>query len=425
MKTKIKLFAAAVFLLTLAACSSMKQIWDLKGIIVSSNNQIFTGKSTTVPMDIKSGNLRYEFTATSDPVDNGYPVSIKVDDSSVASVTQSTSNPSSYTITGLKSGYTAVTASCSTYSFTFIVYVADTSRGITVDKLKQQREDDLAKLKAEEEAKKAAEALAKQQAAEKAAADKAAADAAAKKSAEEAAKKAAAEAAAATFAPKAGDVYALDESGQKYIYFPTADEMHMTYPTTFASNGIGTQYKVKYTASKSKSENGWYFKTVDGTTYAYYNHSSGDAEVYPAENFDRSIYPEGSDPWDWADDPKTTSRSLYNTWHVFYRSSEGGNFPRFYTMKFTSSGNVTFQGPRYVIGDEQVVNYDNIDYIRETLTKTYSYTKKDGIITIKNGGALYYDGKQLLDAFVVKKVTDSAKIQKVKNARWFQPSDEK
>ena len=94
-------------------------------------------------------------------------------------------------------------------------------------------------------------------------------------------------------------------------------------------------------------------------------------------------------------------------------------------MKFTSNGNVTFTGPRYVIGDEQVVNYDNIDYIRETLTKTYSYTKKDGIITIKNGGALYYDGKQLLDAFVVKKVTDSAKIQKVKNARWFQPSDEK
>ncbi|MBP5749115.1 MAG: hypothetical protein J6W63_12220, partial [Treponema sp.] len=253
----------------------------------------------------------------------------------------------------------------------------------------------------------------------------AAADAAAKLAAEEAAKKAAAEAAANTFSPKAGDVYALNESEQKYIYFSAADEMRMTYPTTFASNGIGTQYKVKYTASKSKSENGWYFKTVDGTTYAYYNHSSGDAEVYPAENFDRSIYPEGSDPWDWADDPKTTSRSLYNTWHVFYRSSEGGNFPRFYTMKFTSSGNVTFTGPRYVIGDEQVVNYDNIDYIRETLNKTYSYTKKDGIITIKNGGALYYDGKQLLDAFVVKKVTDSAKIQKVKNARWFQPSDDK
>ncbi|HAM78543.1 MAG TPA: hypothetical protein DCP61_05115, partial [Treponema sp.] len=63
MKTKIKLFVAAVFLLALASCSSMKQIWDLKGIIVSSNDQVFTGKSSTVPMDIKTGNLRYEFTA--------------------------------------------------------------------------------------------------------------------------------------------------------------------------------------------------------------------------------------------------------------------------------------------------------------------------------------------------------------------------
>ena len=120
-------------------------MFDLKGIIVSANDQRYTGKSTVVPMDIKTGNLCFELNGTSDPVDNGYPVKIANSDSSVASVTQSASNPSSYTITGLKSGYTTVTASCSIYTFDFIVYVADSSRGITVDKLKAQREAEVAR----------------------------------------------------------------------------------------------------------------------------------------------------------------------------------------------------------------------------------------------------------------------------------------
>ncbi|MBR4387037.1 MAG: hypothetical protein IKP51_11010 [Treponema sp.] len=145
MKNKIRVFFTAALVLALASCSSMKQIFDLKGIIVSSNGQVFTGKTTTVPMDVKTGNLRYSFNATSDPVDNGYPVTIKISDPTVVSVTQSASEPSSYTITGLKSGYTDVTASCSIYTFTFTVYVADTSRGITVDKLKAQREADVAR----------------------------------------------------------------------------------------------------------------------------------------------------------------------------------------------------------------------------------------------------------------------------------------
>ena len=145
MKNKIMVFFAATLALVLASCSSMKQMFDLKGIIVSANDQRYTGKSTVVPMDIKTGNLRFEFNATSDPVDNGYPVKISNSDSSVASVTQSASNPSSYTITGLKSGYTTVTASCSIYTFDFIVYVADSSRGITVDKLKAQREAEVAR----------------------------------------------------------------------------------------------------------------------------------------------------------------------------------------------------------------------------------------------------------------------------------------
>ena len=63
----------------------MKQMLDLKGIIVSANGQIYTGKTADVPMDIKGGNLRFTFNATSDPVDNGYPVKITVDDPSVAS----------------------------------------------------------------------------------------------------------------------------------------------------------------------------------------------------------------------------------------------------------------------------------------------------------------------------------------------------
>ena len=427
-----------------ASCSSMKQLWDLKGIRVSANDQVYTGKSTTVPMDIKTGNLRFEFNATSDPVDNGYPVSIKVDDSSVVSVTQSASNPSSYTITGLKSGYTAVTASCSSaYTFTFLVFVADTSRGITVDSLKQQRDDDIARLKAEEEARVAAAALAKQQAEEKAAAalakqqaeEKAAAEALAKKQAEEKAaadalakkqaeEKAAAEAfakqqaAAATFAPKAGECYALNVSELKYIYFPTAEEMRMTFKNNSYDGNIGTQYKVKFASNNAKAENGWYFKNVAGTVMAYYNHGSEDAEVYPAENFDRIIYPEGSDPWE----EGPVNKPLYGKWHVYYRSSEGGNFARWYILDFSSNGKVSVTGPRYMI---EGVNLDDITFARQEVTKTYTYTNTEGFITLQNGETYYHDGKVLRDAFVVKKVTDSAAVSKIKNARWFQPSDEK
>ena len=170
MKNKIRVIVTALMVLVLAACSSMKQLWDLRGIIVSANDQIFTGRSTVIPMDISTGNLRFSFRATSDPVDNGYPVTIRVDDTSVCSVTQSASDPSNYTITGLRSGYTAVTAYCSSaYHFTFLVFVADTSRGISVDYLKQQREDDIARAKAEEQARLEAEAFARQQAREEAA----------------------------------------------------------------------------------------------------------------------------------------------------------------------------------------------------------------------------------------------------------------
>ena len=145
MKNKIMAFFAAALALALASCSSMKQLFDLNGIIVSVNDQRFTGKTAEVPMDIKTGNLRYNFRATPDPVDNGTAVNVTVSDTSVVSVTQSASDPTSYTITGLRSGFSTVTASCSIYNFTFTVYVADSSRGITVDKLKAQREAEVAR----------------------------------------------------------------------------------------------------------------------------------------------------------------------------------------------------------------------------------------------------------------------------------------
>ena len=47
MQKKIKMLrvlVSAALVLVLAACSSMKQLWDLRGIIVSSNDQIFTGR---------------------------------------------------------------------------------------------------------------------------------------------------------------------------------------------------------------------------------------------------------------------------------------------------------------------------------------------------------------------------------------------
>ena len=209
----------------------------------------------SVPMDIKGGNLRFEFNATSDPVDNGYPVSVKVDDSSVVSVTQSASDPTRYTITGLKSGYTVVTASCSSaYTFTFIVYVADSSRGITVDKLKQQRDAELARIEAEAKAKAEAEAAAKKAAEEKAAAE-----------------------AASKFAPKAGEIYLLDAQEtdttvKKYVHFTSAGEMRMVH--TFGGAVEGWVYSIKYMPNDSKSENGIRFKNFGGTIAAFVDDSA-------------------------------------------------------------------------------------------------------------------------------------------------------
>lgn len=403
-------FGAVAFalLMAFASCSSMKQIWDLKGIRVSANDQVYTGKSTTVPMDIKGGNLRFEFNATSDPVDNGYPVSIKVDDPSVVSVTQSASDPTRYTITGLKSGYTAVTASCSSvYNFTFIVYVADSSRGITVDKLKQQREAELARIEAEAKAKAEAEAAAK-----KAAADKAAAEAASK------------------FAPKAGEIYLLDAQEtdtpvKKYVHFTSAGEMRMVH--TFGGEVEGWVYSIKYMPNDSKSENGICFKNFGGTIAAFVDDSAltydgnwaAKVEREGMKSSNRYIYPSGYrfDPETYAENHgKNINSSLYNTWRVDYRD-EGMNFPRYYGLKFSSNGSVVKSGPRYMfesIGDDMEKAFDSI-------SKTYTYTNKEGLVTLQNGEAYYYDGKRLNDVWFVKKVTDSALIKDIKNAPYYNP----
>lgn len=399
-------FGAVAFalLMAFASCSSMKQIWDLKGIRVSANDQVYTGKSTTVPMDIKGGNLRFEFNATSDPVDNGYPVSVKVDDSSVVSVTQSTSDPTRYTITGLKSGYTAVTASCSSaYTFTFIVYVADSSRGITVDKLKQQREAELARIEAAAAAKVAAD---------KAAADKAAAEAASK------------------FVPKAGEIYLLDAQEtdtpvKKYVHFTSAGEMRMVH--TFGGEVEGWVYSIKYMPNDSKSENGIRFKNFGGTIAAFVDDSAltydgnwaAKVERERMKSSNRYIYPSGYrfDPETYAENHgKNINSSLYNNWRVDYRD-EGMNFPRYYSLKFSSNGSVVKSGPRYMfesIGDDMEKAFDSI-------SKTYTYTNKEGLVTLQNGEAYYYDGKRLNDVWLVKKVTDNALIKDIKNAPYYNP----
>jgi len=413
----VKLFMSLILLLTLASCSSMKQIWDLKGIKVSANDQIFTGKSTTVPMDIKSGNLRYVFNATSDPVDNGYPITIKIADSTIASVTQSASNPSQYTITGLKSGYTTVTASCSSaYTFDFIVYVADSARGVTLEKLKASREDEIARAKAEEDARIEAENLAKQQAAEKAAADKAAADAAAKKAAEEAASR--------VFSPKAGDVYAVDEANKKYIYFPSTDEMCMTSVSSYDSALI-TRYKVKYNANNAKTANGICFKNAGGTLVAYLDNEG----LFDHKNYDVT---EESHRYEIVTDKGSKTASLYDKWKLRANDCVSDMFfSGYFTLLFTNNGRVTWTGSSYHFAG----NYGDM----KTVSKTFSYTNKDGLIKIEGVGKFYdgsgsgnegigdfyYDGKALRYVKILKKISDSATIQKVKNARMYTSRDDK
>lgn len=131
---------AVLVMIGLTNCTSFKQLMDLQGIIVSSEGSVYMGESSVVTMDMGDSARKFTFNATSNPVENGWPVEVVCSDSSVASVTKSSSDASQFTINGLKSGWAEVTASCSIYEYTFVVYVTDKAKGITVEKLIFQRE---------------------------------------------------------------------------------------------------------------------------------------------------------------------------------------------------------------------------------------------------------------------------------------------
>lgn len=163
MKKKVFALGILAAALIMAACSSMKQLWSLEGILVSHDGLYYTGKSATVVIDYSKGN-DFEFTATSKPVDNGYPVSIYTNwqgSSPCLSVGQNGVAPGQYTIRATRTGYGLVIADCGGYKFTFIVYAVDPKNGITMEKLEAQRQEYL-----EAEARRIAEEKAAREAAE-------------------------------------------------------------------------------------------------------------------------------------------------------------------------------------------------------------------------------------------------------------------
>lgn len=140
-----------------SGCSSLKQLFDLKGIIVSKDAQVFQGETATVTIDMSDADKSYSFNATSDPVENGYPIRFEASNTSTVTVTRSASDSSKYTINAVNSGWCDVTVECSVaYKFTFVVYVTDKAKGITVASLTRQRTEYYAAL-AEQEAAAAQE----------------------------------------------------------------------------------------------------------------------------------------------------------------------------------------------------------------------------------------------------------------------------
>lgn len=162
-----KIFSAVVIsavALFITACFSMKQLWSLEGILVSHDGVYYTGKSAVVVLDSSKGEYDFEFTATSKPADNGYPVRIQTvwqGSSPCLNVGQNGGMTGQYMIHTIKTGYGTVVADCGGYRFTFIVYSIDSRNGITVEKLEAQRQAYL-----EAEAKRLAEERAAREAAE-------------------------------------------------------------------------------------------------------------------------------------------------------------------------------------------------------------------------------------------------------------------
>ena len=134
-------FFSVAVIFFMASCAGFKQIWNLNGILVSSNGQIYRGSYVEVPLDFAAGENSFTFNATSDPVDNGYPVQVAVSDLGMVSVTQSVYDTSLFTVNMKKSGWAHVQASCGAYKFTFIVYATDAGKGLTLEKLRKQHDD--------------------------------------------------------------------------------------------------------------------------------------------------------------------------------------------------------------------------------------------------------------------------------------------
>lgn len=123
-------------------CLSMKQLFDLEGIIVSKDDQVFQGESATITIDMADADKSFSFNATSKPVENGYPIKFEATDASTVRITQSASDPSKYTFTAVNSGWVDITVMCSVaYKFTFTVYVTDTAKRVTVNSLTNRRNE--------------------------------------------------------------------------------------------------------------------------------------------------------------------------------------------------------------------------------------------------------------------------------------------
>ncbi len=113
----------------------------LKGVQVSKDGQIYPKGTSFITLNL-SGENTFTFSATSDPVANGTPVKATSANPSVAQVTQSSSNPSQFTIKALKQGGTYVEVKCDYYKFIFSITVNDTSAaGIAQAKSEQQKKD--------------------------------------------------------------------------------------------------------------------------------------------------------------------------------------------------------------------------------------------------------------------------------------------
>ncbi|MBQ4025804.1 MAG: hypothetical protein II611_10500, partial [Treponema sp.] len=113
----------------------------LKGVQVSKDGQIYPKGTSYITLNL-SGENSFTFIATSDPAANGTPVKATSANPSVAQVTQSSSNPSQFTIKALKQGGTYVEVKCDYYKFIFSITVNDTSAaGIAQAKSEQQRKD--------------------------------------------------------------------------------------------------------------------------------------------------------------------------------------------------------------------------------------------------------------------------------------------